>query len=51
MYLALWNVLPGPLWAKTLHTVILGLGVVALLFFVVFPLIAATFLVEQSTVG
>ncbi|AVG23194.1 hypothetical protein C3B54_11190 [Pontimonas salivibrio] len=51
MYRALWSVLPGPRWAKTLQSVILGIAVVALLFFVVFPFVADTFLVEESTVG
>lgn len=51
MYLWLWRALPGPRWAKTFQAVILGLSVLALLFFVVFPFVADTFLVEQSTVG
>ncbi|MEX2441503.1 MAG: hypothetical protein WD400_02525 [Pontimonas sp.] len=51
MYQALWRTLRGPRWAKTLQAVVLGLAVVALLFFVVFPFVADTFLVEESTVG
>ena len=37
MYGWLWRVLPGGLFAKSLGALILLLGVVALLFLVVFP--------------
>ena len=51
MYRALWNVLPGPLWARIAQLVGLALIVLAVLMFIVFPFIADTFLVEQSTLG
>lgn len=51
MYRALWRVLPGPLVVKVAQSVVLVIAVVALLFGVVFPFIADTFLVEQSTLG
>ena len=51
MYRALWRVLPGPLWAKISQSVVIAALVIALLFGVVFPFIADTFLVEQSTLG
>jgi len=51
MYRALWNVLPGNLWLKVVQMTGLALVVVAVLFLVVFPFIADTFLVEGSTVG
>lgn len=51
MYRALWNVLPGPVWARVIQLAILAVAVLALLFFVVFPWAQATFLVEESTVG
>lgn len=51
MYRALWRVLPGNLWLKVVQMTGLAIAVVALLFFVVFPFIAQTFLVEGSTVG
>lgn len=51
MYRALWDSLRGPVWAKVLQLAILAIGLLALLFFVVFPWAQATFLVEESTVG
>ena len=51
MYRALWRVLPGPLVVKVAQAAVLLVGALALLFGVVFPFIADTFLVEQSTLG
>ena len=51
MYRALWLALPGPWGVKLVQVILIASAVVALLFFVVFPFIAQTFLVEQSTVG
>jgi hypothetical protein len=51
MYHALWRILPGAVWLKLLQLLALGSGVLALLFYVVFPFIAQTLLPEQSTVG
>jgi hypothetical protein len=50
MYRLLWNVLPGDLSAKVVQIAVIALAVLALLFVVVFPFIADTFLVEQSTI-
>jgi len=51
MYVALWRVLPGPVWVKVLECVgLLALVGVVLVAFV-FPVLADTFLVESSTVG
>jgi hypothetical protein len=37
MYRAFWNVLPGPLWGRILLAVAVGMGVLALLVFFLFP--------------
>lgn len=50
MYRLLWSTLPGNLAAKVAQIAVIALAVLALLFFVVFPFIADTFLVEQSTI-
>jgi hypothetical protein len=51
MYAALWRVLPGATWLKVAQLVALTVIVLALLFFVVFPLVAEGFLVEDSVIG
>lgn len=51
MYRALWRVLPGPRWVKVVELIVLGSGLLLLLFTVVYPFIAQTFLLEQSTLG
>jgi len=51
MYVALWRVLPGTLWWKVLQLTVLAVAVLALLVFVVFPLVAEIFLVEDSLIG
>ena len=51
MYLWLWRHLPGRLPAKVTASVVLLLGVVALLFFVVFPAVAPHLPWTHSTVG
>lgn len=51
MYRALWRVLPGPVWVKVGELIVLVAGLIVLLFTVVYPYIAQTFLLEQSTVG
>ena len=37
MYLALWKVLPGPLWARILIAAVATIAVVAALAFFLFP--------------
>jgi multisubunit Na+/H+ antiporter MnhF subunit len=49
MYAALWRVLPGPTWVKVVIAIGLLSVTVFLLMAFVFPFIAATFLVEGST--
>lgn len=51
MYAALWRFLPGGVILKLLQLTILAGIVVLVLFEIVFPWIAQTFLSEQSTVG
>jgi hypothetical protein len=52
MYAAIWRLLPGPRWLKTLEALALVLAVVAVLFTWVFPLVAETFHpFEGATVG
>jgi hypothetical protein len=49
MYLALFRILPGPLWAKILAMIgIFGVTIFLLMAYV-FPFIADVFLVESST--
>jgi hypothetical protein len=50
MYAALWKVLPGKPIFKVAQLVFIAAIVVAVLFAWVFPFIAETFFVEQSTV-
>jgi hypothetical protein len=51
MYAALWRVLPGRTWVKVLQLLVLASVVIVVLFTWLFPLVANTFLVEQSVVG
>jgi len=51
MYLALWRVLPGPVWVRVLIVVILVVAVLAALVEWVFPWAADTLLPQESTVG
>ena len=51
MYSALWRVLPGKTVSKTMQLLVIGVIVVVILFEWVFPYIAMTFFVEQSTVS
>lgn len=41
MYLALWRVLPGPLWLRILICVVAIAAIVAALFFFVYPWVAS----------
>lgn len=51
MYAAIWHLLPGHTWAKVVQAAcIIGI-VVLLLFEVVFPWAAGTFVVFDNTVG
>lgn len=50
MYLALWNVLPGPKWAKVLQLVVIALAVLAVAVEWVFPWAAETFIQPETTV-
>lgn len=40
MYRALWNLIPGPTWVKTLVAIAVAVGVFFLLMNVVFPAIS-----------
>jgi hypothetical protein len=51
MYSALWRVLPGKALSKIIQLLVISVVVVAMLFEWVFPYIAMTFFVEQSTVS
>lgn len=50
MYRAIWHVLPGPAWAKSLLSLILVFAVVAALFLWVFPAVAPLLPFDQQTV-
>jgi hypothetical protein len=50
VYVALWKLLPGPLWLRILMATLIALDVVALLFFVVFPLVDSALSAGQVTV-
>lgn len=50
MYAALWRVLPGNRWGKTLSALVLFLVVVAVLFTWVFPAVAPLLPFDQVTV-
>lgn len=50
MYGAIWRVLPGPAWLKTIESLILIAGVVAVLFLWVFPWVAPLLPFDQQTV-
>ena len=51
MYAALWRILPGRTFSKVIQLLVIGAIVVYVLFEWVFPFIAMTFFVEQSTVS
>lgn len=51
MYAALWRILPGPTWLKTVQAVVWLAVTLTLLFVVVFPIIAEIFFAEPSTVS
>lgn len=51
MYRSLWNVLPGPRLVKAIQVAIIAGGIIAILFSFVFPWIAETFFIEESTIG
>jgi len=51
MYGWLWRHLPGPTIVRTLTLLVLAVGIVALLFQVVFPAIAPLLPIDQNTVG
>jgi hypothetical protein len=51
MYVWLWRHLPGPTAAKLLQALMLVLAVVALLFFVVFPLLEPYLPFDRVTSG
>jgi hypothetical protein len=51
MYSSLWRVLPGKTVSKIMQLLVIGVIVVVILFEWVFPYIAMTFFVEQSTVS
>lgn len=51
MYSALWKILPGPRWAKTLQAIALVIVVLGVCLEWVFPWIAENFIQTESTVG
>lgn len=51
MYGALWRVLPGPGWFKAILMLILALGVVYLLFEVVFPWVYPMLPIDDNTIA
>ncbi len=50
MYAALWRVLPGPLWVRILTAAVLIAGVLALLLFVIFPVVQTFTVAPDVTV-
>ena len=50
MYVGLWRHLPGPLSVRLLQTLLLLLAVIALLLFVVFPIVEPHLPLNQVTV-
>lgn len=50
MYGAIWRLLPGPAWLKTIEALVLVTGVVAVLFLWVFPWLVPYLPVDQQTV-
>jgi len=51
MYRALWRLLPGGFWSKLGQIIAMTIGLLALLFFLIFPAIHTLFFLEQSTLG
>lgn len=51
MYAALWRHLPGPLAARLAVALLLLLGILAVLWFVVFPFVDARYSLSPGTVG
>jgi hypothetical protein len=50
MYVWIWRHLPGPLAARLAQTVLLLLAVIALLLFVIFPIVDSHLAISQVTV-
>lgn len=50
MYAALWRILPGPVWVRTLILVVAAALMLAALVEWVFPWASDTFLPQESTV-
>ncbi len=50
MYGALWRVLPGPWWVRTLILLVVAAAIVYALFFYVFPIVAVWIAPEEVTV-
>ncbi|MEY3561812.1 MAG: hypothetical protein RL068_964 [Actinomycetota bacterium] len=50
MYLWIWKKLPGNYWAKVAASILLILGLITLLFLVVFPALD-TFFAQDPTLG
>lgn len=51
MYLALWRLLPGPLWLRIANAVAVSSAVVLLLMFVIYPWVAQVLPEPGSTVS
>jgi hypothetical protein len=51
MYVWIWRHLPGPLAVRLFQTLVLLLGVIALLMFVVFPIVEPHLPLNQVTVS
>jgi hypothetical protein len=51
MYAALWRLLPGPWPVKLLLSLLLALGVLALLYLVVFPWLEPLLPFDEITLG
>ncbi|MCL1870868.1 MAG: hypothetical protein FWF90_10710 [Promicromonosporaceae bacterium] len=51
MYGALWRVLPGPWWVRTLILLVLAAAIVAVCFEWVFPWVSTYVSFNQNTVG
>ena len=51
MYVALWRIIPGPLWLRITITTVATAAVVTLLMVFVFPWIDAMMTSQNSSVG
>lgn len=50
MFTLLWKILPGPKWLKLSISVVIGLGIAALMWFTVYPWVYDTYILDDAPI-